>query len=125
PALPLSRAFNPYAQSVANFRDHALLIYPRSKLPPEARPFPSISYGPEYGPGGWILNGFGPIGVRQIGACGNGTGKPEFVEDCKGGIATVTETDSVEKADAAPTTGVIDTPEKANDLQTDDHFCIY
>jgi hypothetical protein len=45
--LPFLRVFNPYARYLANFRDHALLIYSRhgQNLRPEARPFPAIMYG--------------------------------------------------------------------------------
>jgi hypothetical protein len=42
--LPFLREFNPYARYVANFRDHALLIYQKSPLKPEARPFPKMQY---------------------------------------------------------------------------------
>ncbi len=44
--LPFLRAFNPYAQYLANFRDHALLIYDRhgQNLRPEARRFPPVRY---------------------------------------------------------------------------------
>ena len=43
-ALPFLRQFNPYAQYVANFRDHAVLIYKRSAMRPEARRFPQVHY---------------------------------------------------------------------------------
>lgn len=46
-ALPFFREFNPHARYLANFRDHALLIYGRLgcfNLRPEARRFPTISY---------------------------------------------------------------------------------
>jgi hypothetical protein len=44
--LPFLRAFNPYAQFVANFRDHALLMYQhaQSHMRPHARPFPKMTY---------------------------------------------------------------------------------
>jgi radical SAM superfamily enzyme YgiQ (UPF0313 family) len=44
--LPFLRVFNPYALYLANFRDHALLIYGKSRprLRPESRPFPTITY---------------------------------------------------------------------------------
>lgn len=45
-ALPFLRVFNPYARYLANFRDHALLIYSRhgQNLQPQARHFPPITY---------------------------------------------------------------------------------
>jgi radical SAM superfamily enzyme YgiQ (UPF0313 family) len=45
-SLPFLRVFNPYAQYVANFRDHALLIYGRrfSQLRPETRQFPTVPF---------------------------------------------------------------------------------
>jgi hypothetical protein len=45
--LPFLRVFNPHARYLANFRDHALLIYSRLgglNLRPEARQFPPITY---------------------------------------------------------------------------------
>lgn len=48
--LPFLRVFNPYARYLANFRDHALLIYARRgplNLRPEARQFPAIAYTQE------------------------------------------------------------------------------
>jgi hypothetical protein len=45
--LPFLRVFNPYARYLANFRDHALLIYSRLgawNLRPETRQFPTITY---------------------------------------------------------------------------------
>jgi hypothetical protein len=44
--LPFLREFNPYARYLANFRDHALLIYKRhgQDLRPEARPFPPLTF---------------------------------------------------------------------------------
>ena len=43
---PVFRSFNPYAQRLTNFRDHALLIYDRfgSQLKPELRAFPHIVF---------------------------------------------------------------------------------
>lgn len=43
---PFMRVFNPYARYLANYRDHALLIYDRRgpQLRPEARQFPRIGY---------------------------------------------------------------------------------
>jgi hypothetical protein len=43
---PFMRAFNPHARYLANYRDHALLVYARrgSQLRPEARRFPHIEY---------------------------------------------------------------------------------
>jgi hypothetical protein len=43
---PFMRAFNPYARFLANYRDHALLIYDRRgpQLRPQARQFPRIGY---------------------------------------------------------------------------------
>jgi len=47
-ALPFLRVFNPYARTLANFRDHALLIYQQSagQLRPELRQFPKMNYRP-------------------------------------------------------------------------------
>ncbi|HSZ55135.1 MAG TPA: radical SAM protein [Tepidisphaeraceae bacterium] len=47
-ALPFFRAFNPYARTLANFRDHAMLVYERSKaeLKPHSRKFPKVHYRP-------------------------------------------------------------------------------
>jgi hypothetical protein len=44
--LPFLRVFNPYARFLANYRDHALLIYDRRgrQLWPEKRQFPPITY---------------------------------------------------------------------------------
>jgi len=46
--LPFLREFNPFAQRLANFRDHALFIYDKSRqyLRPRARRFPTVSYPP-------------------------------------------------------------------------------
>jgi radical SAM superfamily enzyme YgiQ (UPF0313 family) len=45
-ALPLLREFNPYARFLANYRDHALILYDRrgDRLRPQTRRFPSVSY---------------------------------------------------------------------------------
>jgi len=47
-ALPFLRVFNPYARSLPNFRDHALLIYDRagSQLRPDLRRFPLFNGSP-------------------------------------------------------------------------------
>jgi hypothetical protein len=44
--LPFLRVFNPYARYLANYRDHALLIYDRRgpQLRPQTRQFPQIAY---------------------------------------------------------------------------------
>jgi hypothetical protein len=45
--LPFLRVFNPHARYLANFRDHALLIYSRLgcwNLRPEARRFPALGF---------------------------------------------------------------------------------
>ncbi len=85
-ALPLMRAFNPYAQYAANFRDHALLLYGRSKLKPEARRFPKVSYGQK------------PMGSQDRNLIGNiriGTADAqaaaavEVTEDCKSGMVSM------------------------------------
>jgi hypothetical protein len=71
--LPFLRCFNPYARVVANFRDHALLLYRQlGKMRPESRRFPHVSYGTGY-PG--VIR----LGPMPVGAAG-GT---EVVEDCK------------------------------------------
>jgi hypothetical protein len=48
-SLPLLREFNPYARFLANYRDHALLIYDRrgTQLKPGDRRFPTIQFAPE------------------------------------------------------------------------------
>jgi hypothetical protein len=48
-SLPLLREFNPYARYLANYRDHALLIYDRrgQKLRPRERRFPTMYYSQE------------------------------------------------------------------------------
>jgi hypothetical protein len=45
-SLPFLREFNPYARHLANYRDHALLIYDRrgDRLRPESRQFPAIQF---------------------------------------------------------------------------------
>jgi hypothetical protein len=45
-SLPLLREFNPYARFLANYRDHALLIYDRrgQKLRPWDRQFPTLRF---------------------------------------------------------------------------------
>jgi hypothetical protein len=47
-ALPFFRAFNPYARTLANFRDHAMLVYECSAphLKPQMRNFPKVHYRP-------------------------------------------------------------------------------
>jgi hypothetical protein len=44
--LPFLRVFNPYARCLANYRDHALLVYDRrgTRLRPEVRQFPRVAY---------------------------------------------------------------------------------
>jgi hypothetical protein len=80
------RCFNPYARYLANFRDHALLVYGRSKLRPEARRLPRVTYG---------TTPLNPNFPRSTGyfrlselASANGDGT-EVLEDCKAGIAGV------------------------------------
>jgi hypothetical protein len=48
-SLPLLREFNPYARFLANYRDHALLIYDRrgNELKPGARRFPTVEFAQE------------------------------------------------------------------------------
>jgi hypothetical protein len=68
-SLPLLRAFNPYARYLANFRDHALLVYgkPGIRPRPESRQFP-----------------------RSILAAGmDSEGHKEIVDGCKSGITSV------------------------------------
>jgi hypothetical protein len=45
-ALPFLRKFNPFARFLANFRDHALIIYDRRgpRLRPQLREFPPLNY---------------------------------------------------------------------------------
>ncbi|HMO17133.1 MAG TPA: radical SAM protein [Oligoflexia bacterium] len=47
-SLPFLRNFNPFAQRLGNFRDHALFIYDKSRalLRPESRNIPKIIYPP-------------------------------------------------------------------------------
>jgi anaerobic magnesium-protoporphyrin IX monomethyl ester cyclase len=81
-ALPLFRAFNPYARYAANFRDHALLLYGRSELKPAARRFPRILYGQKsLGP-----NDRGLIGSIRVGALGTQLDGKEITDDCKSGM---------------------------------------
>jgi hypothetical protein len=87
-SLPFLRPFNPYARYLANFRDHALLIYGKTgvKLRPEARPFPRISFGRM--PGSTT-----PFTLADsfVGAATNGHNgaQTEIIEDCKSGVATM------------------------------------
>jgi hypothetical protein len=86
-SLPFLRPFNPYARYLANFRDHALLIYgkPGVKLQPETRPFPCIAFGR-------IPGSAMPFRLTAAFAgAGNGHngGQTEAMEDCKSGIATM------------------------------------
>jgi hypothetical protein len=79
-SLPLLRAYNPYARYLANFRDHALLVYGRSKLRPEARRFPRVSYG------NTPLNPYFPdtTGYFRLSAVDAANGAAtEVIEDCK------------------------------------------
>ena len=85
-ALPLLRAFNPYAQYVANFRDHALLLYGRSELKPEARRFPKVNYGQRpLGPNDRALIGHIRIGMADA----QDAAKPEITDDCKSGMVSM------------------------------------
>ncbi len=45
-SLPFLRVFNPYARFLANYRDHALVIYDRcgDRLRPQGRPFPPLHF---------------------------------------------------------------------------------
>jgi hypothetical protein len=54
--LPFLRAFNPYARYLANYRDHALLVYGRrgQQLRPKERKFPAIAYA-EAPPTPWAV----------------------------------------------------------------------
>jgi hypothetical protein len=47
--LPFLREFNPHARHLANFRDHALLVYSQlgQQLRPELRRFPAVQYAEE------------------------------------------------------------------------------
>ena len=85
-SLPFLRPFNPYARHLANFRDHALLIYgkPGVKLRPEARPFPRIRFGRTAPAAGQF--GFGaPFTVEAM----PDNGRAEVLDDCKSGIMTL------------------------------------
>jgi anaerobic magnesium-protoporphyrin IX monomethyl ester cyclase len=83
-SLPFLRVFNPYARVVANFRDHALLLYGKlgSRLRPEVRRFPEITYAPRgvarHGPA---------FQVRPVPG-GRDDGKAEHLEDCKAGFVS-------------------------------------
>jgi hypothetical protein len=83
-SLPFLRPFNPYARYLANFRDHALLIYggPGVKLRPEARPFPRITFGRR--PGSTV-----PFSLSAPVTNGHGGGQTEVMDDCKSGIMTM------------------------------------
>jgi hypothetical protein len=79
-SLPFLRNFNPYARYLANFRDHALLIYGRSKLRPETRRFPRITYG------NTLFNQYDPgsTGFFRLSAVEDeNEAHTEVVEDCQ------------------------------------------
>jgi radical SAM superfamily enzyme YgiQ (UPF0313 family) len=90
-SLPFLRVFNPYARYLANFRDHALLIYQKSRLRPEARPFPMAPTN------GWSPSAYPSIMPGVVPVRGPGL-RPasgiEVVEDCKGGVTTLAEPDN-------------------------------
>ena len=83
-SLPFLRPFNPFARYLANFRDHALLIYgrPGIKLRPEARPFPKIQFGP--GPNSGCTSAFSVLPAE-----GNSDQGTEIIDDCKSGVLGV------------------------------------
>jgi hypothetical protein len=85
-SLPFLRVFNPYARVVANFRDHALLLYSKqgSQLRPEARRFPKITYAPKG------LAGHGPA-FQVMAINGRDSEKSEVLEDCKVGTVSMTQ----------------------------------
>jgi hypothetical protein len=82
-SLPFLRPFNPYARYLANFRDHALLIYGKTgvKLRPEARPFPRIRFGRM--PGSTL-----PFSIA-MNFNGHNGGQAEVMDDCKTGVMTM------------------------------------
>jgi hypothetical protein len=83
-SLPFLRPFNPYARHLANFRDHALLIYgkPGVKLRPEARPFPLIRFSQTPGAAA-------PFSLTHVASNGHDGGHAEVIDDCKSGIMAV------------------------------------
>jgi hypothetical protein len=87
-SLPFLRPFNPFARYLANFRDHALLIYgkPGVKLQPEARPFPRINFSQM--PGAPMPFS---LAAPMNSGMGNGhhAGQTEVIDDCKSGIMAV------------------------------------
>jgi hypothetical protein len=87
-SLPFLRPFNPYARYLANFRDHALLIYgkPGVRLRPEARPFPRLRFG--RAPAAAAPLGFAGAFAVAEGAVQD-DGRAEVIDDCKSGIMTV------------------------------------
>jgi hypothetical protein len=96
-SLPFLRPFNPYARHLANFRDHALLIYgkPGVKLRPEARPFPRIRFGRSPA----AMGSFGSSAPFTLEPT-NGSNREyaEVMDDCKSGIVTMPATsESAEK----------------------------
>jgi hypothetical protein len=81
-SLPFLRQFNPHARYLANFRDHALLIYGKhgAKLKNNGRRFPRITYGPTSVPG--LENAFRLEQGAYVQA-----GR-EISDDCKSGIVS-------------------------------------
>jgi hypothetical protein len=85
-SLPFLRCFNPHARYLANFRDHALLVYGRSKVRFESRKFPRVSYGnTSFDPNRQDSTGFFRLSANHS---ANGGGI-EVVEDCKSAQAGV------------------------------------
>jgi hypothetical protein len=62
---PFLRAFNPYARFLANYRDHALLVYDRlgPNLRPDSRRFPPVAYA-HTPPTPWAVEGDEPRSLK-------------------------------------------------------------
>ncbi len=85
-SLPLLRVFNPYARYLANFRDHALLVYgkPGAPIRPQARPFPRLR-----------LTGKSKLGFQLETSAGRSAAETEIIDDCKAGFSAVDEGSAV------------------------------
>jgi len=98
-SLPFLRPFNPYARYLANFRDHALLIYgkPGVKLRPEARPFPRMLFAqspPHASDPGSIFTGAFSVAAANT----RDGGQAELIDDCKSGIMSLPSSSGVPAA---------------------------
>ena len=83
--LSFLRCFNAYARYAANFRDHALSLYSKSRLRPEARRFPRISYVQR--PAG-VSDAHFP-GLIRLSVDPREAAVAEIIDDCKTGMVSV------------------------------------